>query len=331
MESTGVFPSALYDILEEAGMNPIIGNARHIKNMPGRPKTDQGDSEWIAEVCSKGLVMPSFVAPKAIRELREYTRCRDKLVSDLVRAKNRVERTLELNGFKLSCTLSDIFGASGRSVLQKLCDKGELTVLDAAGSLRRNVKKSPEEIKDSIDGVMRESSRRLLAIQLGAVDRAAAAIEAHEAAMFQMAEPYAAYISLLTTIPGMGVRAAAAILAELSDSFDKFPSASKLTFWAGLAPSPKESAGKRKSAKTQKANKFVKSVLVECAWAAVKVKGTRFSMWHRRKERKLGRKKAIIGVARKLLACIYSMVKNGEFYNHSLDEKAYEEMLDKRA
>jgi transposase len=265
-------------------------------------------------VCSKGLALPSFIAPKVFRDIREYTRTRDKLTGDSTRRKNRIERLLQLNGFKLSSTLTDIFGASGRDVLDCLCEQGFLKLPDVIGCLRR-VKHTPEEIQASIDGEMEPVTRWLPARDLEGLDSVRDELSVIEGKIRELVAPYNSHISLLTTIPGIGFRSASSILAELSDCFDKFKNAGHLASWAGLAPRAHESADKRKSSKTGKSNKYVKTVLVECAWAAVKVRGTRYSMWYHKKQAKMGKKKAIIGVARKMLECIYAMVTTGEEYD----------------
>jgi len=320
MESTGVYWHPIYEILEEIrGMDVGVGNAQHMKNVPGRPKTDKEDSKWIARLCMMGLILKSFVVGRKFRELREYTRYYRKQTQERARHKNRIEKLLQLNGFKLSSVISDIYGVSGLKLLKKLRDYGGVSLLQVKESLDKRIKKTPEEIERAINGKMKYTSCLLLGKMLARLDTCDREMAEIYDMMTNMFIDYEPQLRIIESIPGMGRLSAMYILAEIGTALSSFPSSGHLTSWAGLAPKDHESAGKLKFSKTKKANIYVKSIMVECAWASIKVRNTRISNWYWRNVNRLGEKTAITAVARKLMVYIYAMLKNGELYDGSLD------------
>ena len=320
MESTGVYWIPPYEMLEEVkDMNVGVGNARHMKNVPGRPKTDKEDSKWIAKLCMMGLILKSFVVGRKFRELREYTRYHKKLVQDRTRQINRIEKLLQMNGFKLSSVLSDITGVSGLRLLDKLSKKGHVTLEDVKDSLAPRVKKTPEEIERAINGRIKHTSRILLSRMLARLKACDSEISEIYNMMREVAAEHTPQVKIIDSIPGLGELSALYIIAEISTDMSSFKTANHLASWAGLSPKVKESAGKIKSSTTKKANIYIKSILIECAWAAVKKRNTRISNWYWHNSKRLGHKKAITAVARKLLVYIYTLLKNGELYDDSLD------------
>ena len=322
MESTSVYWIPIFEILEDVqGMVVGVGNARNMKQVPGRPKTDKTDADWIARLRMLGLILKSFVIGRRFRELREYTRYHKKLVQERARQVNRIEKLPQTNGFKLSSVLSDITGASGMKLLRLLCDKGSVTVDEARQSVHRRVKKQPEEIERAINGTMKRGSRVLLGRMLSKLAASEKEIAEIYAIMSQMIKDqgHDAQIKLISSMPGLGELSAIYILAEISSDLSSFPSANHFAAWAGLAPKDVEGAGKLKRSKTQKANIYVRSVLTECAWAATRTRNTRISNWYWGNVGRLGDKKAITGVARKLLVCIHALMTSGEMYDDSLD------------
>jgi len=320
MESTGVYWLPIYEILEEVdGMNVGVGNARHMKNVPGRPKTDREDSKWIARLCMVGLILKSFVVGRRFRELREYTRYYKKLTQDRARHKNRIEKLLQLNGFKLSSVISDIYGVSGFKLLNTLRAYGSVTLSQVKGALHKKIKKSPEEIERAINGRMKYTSQLLLGKMITRLDNCNKEMDEIYGMMSDISSDFEPQLRIIESIPGMGRLSGIYIIAEIGTDLSSFRSSGHLTAWAGLAPKDHESAGKLKFSKTKKANIYVKSIMIECAWAAVKVRNTRISNWYWRNVKRLGEKKAITAVARKLLVYIYAMLKNGELYDGSLD------------
>lgn len=320
MESTSVYWIPIYEILEEVtGMDVGVGNSRNMKQVPGRPKTDKEDSRWIARLCLAGLILKSFVVGRKFRELREYTRYHKKLVQERARQASRIEKLLQMNGFKLSSVLSDITGASGMRLLKKLRDNGSVTLQDVSASLHGRVKKTPEEVESAINGKMKITSRMLLGKMLLKLESCDREIEEIYDMMKDVSNDYQSQIMLIDSIPGLGELSAMYIIAEIGTDMSSFETANHITAWAGLAPKDNESAGKLKSSKTQKANIYIKSVLTECAWAATRSRDTRLSNWYWSNVKRLGEKKAITAVARKLLVYIYVLLKSGELYDDSLD------------
>ncbi|MCL1919019.1 MAG: IS110 family transposase [Peptococcaceae bacterium] len=320
MESTGVFWMPIYWILEEvSGLNIGVGNARDLKNAPGRPKTDKEDAKWLSRLCMFGLVLKSFIVARPFRALREYTRYYKKLVQERARQINRVEKLLQMNGFKLSSVLSNITGVSGAKILTKLADKGTLSVADIQAELDKRCKHTAEEIEYAINGVMKLTSRPLLKLQLKKIescDKEMAEVYEH---MLRLSKEHIGAIRIISSIPGMSELSAMYIIAEIGTDLTSFKTANHLAAWAGLAPKENQSADKARPSKTQKANQYVRSLMIQCAWAATKTRNTRLSLWYWRNVKRLGDKKAITAVARKLLCYVYAMLKSGALYDKSLD------------
>ena len=320
MESTGVYWKPIYEVLEEVdGINLCLVNAQHMKNVPGR-KNDKNDAEWIASLFMCGLLDNSFVPEKGIRDLREYTRYYVKLTQERVRLVNRIEKHLQTHGFKLSSVLSSIVGVSGLRILEVLSEHGQVSVEDVGSSLARGVKKTAEEIAYAVNGNLTASPQALLGIMLDALSSYDEQLQNVRNEMQRVAEPYVSQISLLSSIPGIDTLSAAYIIGEIGVDMSRFhKGAASLTKWAGLSPRDDESAGKIKSNKILKGNPYVKSVLCQCAWAATKTRNTRASNWYWRNVKRLGQKKAIIAVARKLLAYSFHMLSTGKMYDAQLD------------
>jgi transposase len=320
MESTGVFWMPIYWILEEVkGLNVGVGNPRDLKNSPGRPKTDKEDAKWLSRLCMFGLVLKSFVVERPLRALREYTRYHKKLVQERARQINRLEKLLQMNGFKLSSVLSDITGVSGMRILAKLADKGNLSVFDIQAVLDKRCKHTPEEIECAINGTIKQTSRTLLKLQLKRLKSCDKEIDEVYGFMLKLSEEHAGAIRIIESIPGMSTLSAIYIIAEIGTDLSSFKTANHLAAWAGLAPKENKSADKVRPSKTKKANQYIRSLLIQCAWAATKTRNTRLSIWYWRNLPRLGDKKAITAVARKLLCYIYAMLKSGTLYENNLD------------
>ena len=320
MESTGVYWKPIYEILEEEEkINLCLVNAQHMHNVPGR-KRDKDDAEWISSLYMCGLLNKSFVPEQGIRSLQEYTRYYVKLTQENTRLVNRIEKLLQTHGFKLSSVLSSIVGVSGRRILKILCERGTVSVAAVESSLERGVKKSAEEIAYAVNGKLTQSSQNLLRIMLEGLNSCDAQLATVRNAMQCVAEPYARGITILSTIPGINELSATYLIGEIGVDMSRFnKGASSLCKWAGLAPRDDESAGKIKSNKILKGNPYVKSILCQCAWAATKTRNTRLSNWYWRNVKRLGQKKAIIAVARKLLVYAFHMLSTGELYDTQLD------------
>lgn len=312
MESTGVYWKPIYTIFEGA-FEIVVANAQHVKKVPGR-KTDVKDAEWIADLLCHGLLRASFVPPKPIRELRDLTRYRRKLVESRSAERNRLLKVLETANIKLASVVSDVFGASGRLMLLALAE-GKDTAQEMAQLAKKQLRKKIPELQLALEGKMEEHHRFLLSVQLQrlwAVEKDLATVEQRIA---EKLKPYKAEVSLLDEIPGVDVALAGAIIAELGVDMKVFENISQLASWAGVCPGNNESAGKRKSSRIPKGNVYLKTTLVEAANAAAKAKGTYLRDKFYRLKARRGYKRAAVAVAHKILVAIYHMLSHRVCYN----------------
>lgn len=318
MESTGVYWIPVYEAIEDFSPyyeNIHVINAHHFKNLPGR-KTDVQDAEWIATLLRHGLLKGSFVPPRDIRDLREFSREYKNSKSEEVRCKNRIEKFLQHHGFKLSSVLSDITGVSGMGILQALAVKGSLSVYDVKSALRGHTKHSSEEILHAVCGKLNSNECFLLDDYLEQLAHVRKHIDKLVAKMREIADPYSQQIEQLCSIPGIDNVSALLIIAETGVDFERnFKTPGHLSAWAGLKPRNDESAQKFKSRKILPGNPYLKSILVQTAWAAVASRNSSFHKWFWSHQLTLGKKKAIIAVSRKILVLIYILVVRGELYN----------------
>lgn len=248
MESTGVYWYPIYDVLETAfngDIELLVTNARHMKNVPGK-KTDIKDAEWIATLLRAGLLRGSFIPPVDIRELRQLTRYRKKIVEDINKQKNRIEKFLQQSGFKLSTFLSDVFGVSGTNLINVLIAKGTLTSLDIDIEVKRISIEKKNEIKYAINGKLNAHQRNLLKMQMSLLDDLNKHLLSVEDSISAISKKFEKQINCLDTIPGIAVTSATAIIAEIGVDMSKFPTAEHFCSWAGLCPGDNESAGKKK-------------------------------------------------------------------------------------
>ena len=312
MESTGVYWKPIYAILEGA-FEIVVANAQHVKKVPGR-KTDVKDAEWIADLLCHGLLRASFVPPKPVRELRDLTRYRRKLVESRSAERNRLLKVLETANIKLASVVSDVFGASGRLMLLALAE-GIDTVQEMAQLAKKQLRKKIPELQLALEGNVEEHHRFLLCVQLhrlGAVEKDLAIIEQR---IQEKLKPYAAEVTLLDEIPGVDTALAGAIIAELGVDMSVFENVSQLASWAGVCPGNNESAGKRRSSRIPKGNVYLKTALVEAANAAAKAKGTYLRDKFYRLKARRGYKRAAVAIAHKILAAIYHMISHRVCYN----------------
>jgi transposase len=312
MESTGVYWKPIYAILEGA-FEIVVANAQHVKKVPGR-KTDVKDAEWIADLLCHGLLRSSFVPPKPIRELRDLTRYRRKLVESRSAERNRLLKLLESANIKLASVASDVFGVSGLLMLQALVE-GKATPQEMAELAKKQMRKKIPELELALEGKMEEHHRFLLNVQLrrlGAVEQDLGILE-HR--IQEKLKPYAAELTLLDEIPGVDGTLAAGIIAEMGVDMSVFGSIPQLASWAGICPGNNESGGKRKSSRIPKGNVYLKTTLVEAANAAAKAKGTYLRDKFYRLKARRGYKRAAVAVAHKILVAIYHMFSHRVCYN----------------
>jgi transposase len=311
LESTGVYWKPLFNVLEEA-IEVVLANARHIKNVPGR-KTDVKDCEWLAQLLRHGLVRGSFIPPKPIRQLRDLTRYRQKLVQQRSSEINRLQKFLEDANIKLSAVLSDINGVSAQEMIQHLIaddmDPQQMAEL-AKGRLRNKL----PELEKALVGYLSDHQRLLLKVSLqmiGSFDEAIAKLS--QQIDVQM-KPFESTAERLQTLPGVKKNCAERIVAEIGVDMSRFPSDAHLSSWAGISPGNNESAGKRYSGRITPGNKWLKSCLTEAAWAASRTKKTYLKARYHRLAARRGKKRAIVAVGHKLLIMAYHIIKEQSTY-----------------
>jgi transposase len=312
MESTGVYWKPVYTLLETEFECWLL-NAQHLHNVPGR-KTDVADAAWIAQLVAHGLVRPSFVPPKEIRELREVTRYRKAVIQDRSREAQRLHKTLESAGIKLATVATDILGVSGLDMLQGLIagthDPEVLAEL-ARGRLRKKI----PALRKALAGWFSPTHRLLVGELLAHIEYLDESIERLSDDAAKIIAPFAQAIDLLDTIPGVNRRTAEVLLAEIGADMSRFPSSRNLASWAGLCPGNNESAGKRFSGKTRKGSKWLRATLVESAQAAARTKGSYLASQYTRIKGRHGHNKAIIAVAHSILVIAYHILQRQEPYN----------------
>ena len=312
MESTGVYWKPIYAILEGA-FEIVVANAQHVKKVPGR-KTDVKDAEWIADLLCHGLLRPSFVPPSPIRELRDLTRYRRKLVESRTAERNRLLKLLETANIKLASVATDVFGVSGLLMLHALVE-GKATALEMAELAKKQLRKKIPELELALEGKVEEHHRFLLRVQLRRLQAVEEDLGILEQRIQEKLKPYAAQFTLLQEIPGIDETLAAAIIAELGVDMGVFENVSQLSSWAGVCPGNNESAGKRRSSRIPKGNVYLKTALVEAANSAAKAKGTYLRDKFYRLKARRGYKRAAVAVGHKILVAIYHMLSHQVCYN----------------
>jgi transposase len=327
MESTGVYWKPVYAVLE-GHFELIVGNAHHIKNVPGR-KTDVKDAEWIAQLVRHGLVRRSFVPPPAIRDLRELVRCRRTLIETRTAARNRVLKLLEGAGIKLSGVASDAFGVSGRAMLEALA-AGATDAAGMAGLARGRMRRKAAELEAALEGRLREHQRFLLAMHLRQLEAIERDLEAIDARIEAQLEPFRAQRELLMRIPGVDRVTAAVIIAEIGTDMAVFATARRLAAWAGVAPGNYESAGRPKGAAVRRGNVFLKAALFAAASAAVRTKGSYYRDKYHRLRARRGPVRALLAIAHKLLLAAFHLLATGEAFR-DLGEGYLDQITRKRS
>jgi transposase len=311
MESTGVYWKPVFHLLE-GRFEVLLVNARHIKKVPGR-KTDVKDAEWIAQLLQYGLLRASFIPPPPVRDLRDLTRQRAQLVHDRAGVANRVHKVLEDANIKLSGVASDVLGASGRAMLGAMIDGTDdpQTLAELArGKLRRKA----DELKEALLGLVTDHHRFQLQMLLRQLDQLDGLIAAYGVRIEAVASPFTEAAKRLGTIPGVGNRAAEVIVGEIGVDMTAFATAGQLASWAGLCPGNNESAGKRRTGKTTKGSPWLRTILVQVAWAASHTRETIFAATYRRWAKRLGKKKALVALAHKILVIIHKLLKDQTVY-----------------
>lgn len=312
MEATGVYWKPVHNVLE-GHCELVVANAEHIKVLKGR-KTDVKDAEWIATLLAHGLLPASFIPDRAQRELRELTRFRTALIRDRARVVNRLQKTLEGANIKLGAVLTDIVGASGQRILDALL-RGE-SDLEAVVELAdpRILRAKRRELERALLGRLEGPLAFLVGQELQQVRMVDEQIEACDREIAERMRPFADELERLDEIPGIGLRTAQVIVAELGTDVSRFPSARELAAWAGLCPANKTSGGKRQRAGTRKGNPWLRQALVEAGWAAGRAKRSYLGEQFRRFCGRLGGKRAVVAVGHSILTIVYFLLARGTRY-----------------
>ena len=327
LESTGVYWKPVYYVLEDA-FSLLLINMQDLKRVPGR-KTDVKDSEWLAQLLECGLLRPSFVPPPPIRELRDLTRYRVKQVQDRAQEVNRLCKVLEDAGIKLSTVATNVIGVSGRAMLTALVE-GTTDAAVLADLARGKLRKKLPELRRALQGRFRPHHGFLVEQILAKIDFLDEALERLTIEIDRRLGPFEPMLADLDTIPGVNRIAAISIVAETGGDMARFPDAPHLCSWGAMCPGQNESAGKRRSGKTRKGNRYLRATLIQAALAAARTKGTALQARYYRIKRHRGHKKAVIAVGHQILEIAYYIMRDGVTY-HELGQSYFDQRNKERA
>ena len=309
MEATGIYWKPVWHILSDGEFELVLANAAHVKNVPGR-KTDVNDATWLADLMAHGLIRASFVPDEPTQQMRDLLRTRKQMMRERSSHIQRIQKTLEDANIKLDSVVTDILGLSGRRILKALI-AGQTMPQALATLAHRRIHASADELEAALRGRVTKHHRFLLKLHLDQIDAFDAAIAAIDQEVNVNVEPFRAAIELLSSIPGVGNLAATVIVSEIGIDMSRFPSAGHLISWAGLCPRNDESAGKRRSNRMKKGAPWLKTTLIQCAWAASRKKNSYLQAQYLRLRSRRGAKKAICAVAASMLTAAYHMLKDG--------------------
>jgi transposase len=323
MEATSDYWKPVFYLLEAQGLDPWLVNAKDVKHLPGRPKTDKLDAVWLCKVAERQMLRPSFVPPPAFRRLRDVTRYRVDLVETRTAEKQRVEKLLEDAQIKLSVVATDIFGVSGREMMAALIN-GQTNPKVLAQLARGRMRTKIGALEEAFTGHFTDHHGFLLAKMLARVDALNTDIAELEAAIEEMIAPFARAVERLDEIPGVGRTAADVIVAEIGLDMSRFPTPAHLCSWARFAPGVKESAGKKKGrGSTGHGNRYLARVLGEAAVAAGKT-DTFLGERYRRIARRRGNRRAIVAVGRSILVVVWHLLADPDTHFHDLGSGFYD-------
>lgn len=317
MESTASYWKPLVNIFEMKNLEYTIINARDYKNLPGK-KTDVLDSEWIADLLQHGLLRDSYIPSREQRELREATRYRKSLTEERTRNINRLQKMLEGANIKISSILSNVLGVTSRNLIEYVLENDEELTEEKANELvTTKIHAKMEDVMRAMNGIITPFQKTMMKEVIKHIDEITSRISEMDKIIDGYMKEYEKSKKKLVKMPGLGKRSAEIILAEIGQDMSRFPTAGHISSWSGVCPGNNESAGKRRSGKTRKGNKTLKSTLVQCAQSAVQRKNTFYRAQYERLAMKRGKKRAILAVAHSILISIYYMLK---------EDKEYEEL-----
>jgi transposase len=313
MEATGDYWKPFYYLLEDAGFELMLVNARHVKNLPGR-KSDVSDATWLAQLGAHGLVRGSFVPPEPIRQLRDLTRARTAITRERSREAQRLEKLLEDAGIKLSAVASDILGVSGRAMLEALI-AGQRDPVVLADLARRRMRSKIPALTEALTGRFTEHHAFLTRVHLDLIDRHTAAIEDITARIEVVIEPFQPLRDLICTIPGISTLTADVVIAETGADMSRFPTAGHLASWAGTCPGSNESAGRVKSTRTRPGNPYLQGALGSAALACARNPSTYLGARYRRIASRRGPMRANVATQHAMLIAIWHLGRDGTLYD----------------
>jgi transposase len=328
MEATSSYWKPVFYLLEAEGFTCWLLNARHVKNVPGRPKTDKIDAVWLAKVAEWGLCTPSLVHPKPIRQVRDLTRYRRSLIRERTREKQRVEKLLEDSHIKLSSVISDIFGVSGRAMLEALI-AGQRNPKALAAMARGSMRAKTAVLEEALTGHFEDHHGYLLRSMLAHIDTLSAQIDDLTARIEAAIAPFASVVSRLDEIPGVGVTAAQELIAEIGVDASRFPTPAHLVSWAKFAPIDKNSAGRKRGGSTGKGNPWLGGTLGETVVATART-STFLGERYRRLARRRGKKRAIVAVGNSMLTIIWHLLADPEAHHQDLGPDHYQSKINAR-
>lgn len=312
MESTGQYWRPLWNLLEGEFDRLILVNPQHIKGLNGY-KTDPKDAQWIADLLEGGKLRGSWVPERPIRELRDLVRHRVNVLEDLNRVKNRIEQLCQTGNIKVTSAASDLFGTSGRKMLDALAEGSKDPGWMADYAIGR-LRKKRRELELALEGTFTDEQRWLLQKEMDQLEWLEQQVITLEEEIERRVKPVAEAIDRLTTIPGISRTTAWAIVAEVGADLSAFPEPKRLASWTGLCPGNRESAGKRKSGRTRKANRYIRRAMCQAAWAASHTKGTFLSAYYRRMKIRKGAPKAIMALAHHMIRIVHQVLSRNEKY-----------------
>jgi transposase len=320
MESTGSYWKPIHNILDDGDLEVVLANSQQVKNLRGH-KTDRQDCRWLAHLLRHGMIRPSFIPPRHIRELRDLTRRRKQLIGCAIDERNRVQRVLQEANVQLGMVLSDVFGESGLDMLDALVNQ-DAAPEQIAELARKQARKKIPQIRAALEGHrLGEHHRSLIRHSmehLAFLEEQIAELDG-EISERVKSESLAPAVELLRSIPGIQATSAAAIVAETGPDMNQFPRGPQLASWVGVCPGNHESAGKRKGGRTTKGNPWVRRLFVECAWSGSRTNDSATKARYEHLKPKIQHKRALVAVAHWMVLTVHEVLRTGQPYR--LDPK----------
>ena len=311
MEATGSYWKSVWSVLE-GHFELTLANPTQIKNLPGR-KSDVNDATWMVDLHAHGLIRSSFVPPPEINALRELTRTRKQFVREIARHTLRIQKLLDVGGLKITGPISQILGVSGRRILKALI-RGEKDPERLAALVDPHIRASHRELVEALQGELTPQQRQLLKMHLQLIENLQAAVQQLDRDITEGVAPFHGLLERVKGVPGLSEVSAPALLGEIGVDMSRFPSDGHLLSWARVCPRLDESAGKVRSRRTLKSTAWVKTLLVQAAWCAVKKKDSYLRAQFLRLRTRRGTQKAIVAVAASILTAVYHIIRDGTSY-----------------